>query len=256
MKKSPTELAPSVSLCSHICNKSQRKKNIKAAADQVTKEEISNEVIKAKIALKKVEGGLAEINLRTGGKPALFTVRRGRAPKKAIIKNETILKAKVAAGLSNRQTKTVMQIIRTDTGKDGIEAGSQEYLIERNKKFIPYFNTHKVLMKVSRKEEVKERGEYCRDRIKTKGKGKTMVDSPTPLSYCNDVNSFFTELLNERGIENFLSLIVKIGIDFGRGKLKVNMSAIPKYQDLNVQEKAFLNKFKVKLQLLRKYHSK
>ena len=40
-----------------------------------------------------------------------------------------------------------------------------------------------------------------------------MVDSPTPLSYCNDVNSFFTELLNERGIENFLSLIVKIGID-------------------------------------------
>ena len=51
----------------------------------------------------------------------------------------------------------------------------------------------KVLMKVSRKEEVKERGEYCRDRIKTKGKGKAMVDSPTPLSYCNDVNSFFVE---------------------------------------------------------------
>ena len=43
--------------CSHTCNKSQWKMNIKAAADEVTKEEIANEVIKSKItASNKGEG--------------------------------------------------------------------------------------------------------------------------------------------------------------------------------------------------------
>ena len=231
--------------CSRICNQSSKKKNIKAAANEVIMEEIANDVIKRKVNENKDEDGQSMVKLRSGGRPSLFTVKRGRVAKKTVIRKDTILQAKVAAGLSNRQTNTVMQILRTDIGKVGIEAGLQQHLVDQNKKFTPYFTTERVLMKVTRKNLIKERGENTGEKIRTKGRGTEYIDSPVTMAYCNDVNAFYAAMLKERGIENSRSIICKVGLDDGRGKMKVNLSALPKYENPNNDEKKFLEKFKV-----------
>ena len=235
--------------CSHPCNKTQKKKNIKAAADEVTKEEIANEVLREKVG--QGSKGTKEIKLRSGGRPAIFSVKRGRIQKKSVIRKCTVHQAKVNAGLSSKQTNAFMQVLRTDTGRDGMEAGIRESLVEQNKTFTSFFKTENVLMKTPRVQASKARGDRNDrsdfEKQAVKGKRTEYVDTPIPLSYCINVNDFYKQLLELRGIENEDGIICKIGIDDGRGKLKINLSIIPKTMESGNEDKQrkFLDKFKV-----------
>ena len=233
---------------SHVCGKSQKKKNIKLQADEVTKEEIAHEVLKSKLSKAQCTKGIATFQLRSGGRPCTYSVKRGRIAKKSVIRKESVQRGKLAAGLSNKQTKTFMQFVRDDVGEDGVEPGVAESLIEGNKVFKLFFQTEKVSFDVQRQQIKSGRGD--RDNFegnKTKGKKTEYVKSPVAVSFCNNVNGFYKELLEKRKIENESEMICKIGIDDGRGKLKVNMAVISRSSSPNapVEKKKYKDQFKV-----------
>ena len=122
-------------------------------------------------------------------------------------------------------------------------------MVEQNKIFFPYFTTEFTLMKVKRPNTNHIRGDRTIfEKTKLNGKKTEFVDSSMPLSWCNNVNGFFGLLLARRGVENPRNLICKIGIDDGRGKLKINLSVIPRFKDESKSSKKFLEEFKVIIQ--------
>ena len=157
--------------CSHVCTKTQMKKNIKGKIDMTTKEEIANEVIKVKLDESPKDNGVIAMKLRTGGRPSMFSVKRGRIQKR-VLKKSTVMQSKVSAGLSDNQVKKLLQEYRQDLGQDGIESGIRESLIEKNKMFQGFFTTEQVLMKVMRQNMNKTGGD--KNHAKTNINGKKM----------------------------------------------------------------------------------
>ena len=99
---------------------------------------------------------------------------------------ETMHRAKLASGVSDRALKTIVREINYDVK---IEAGLRQSLTAANQKFASLFKV-------------------------------TEDQSKNPIVYCSNPSDFFASILENRGTSNG-DVILRLSIDEGKGFLKV-----------------------------------
>jgi hypothetical protein len=239
--------------CRHLCNKDTLDRNTMLQTSDLMKERIAHEVLKKMIdedsqsnEEKKSNEGLSQIKLRHKGRPAHYTVKAGKVKRKRRLSFNTILKGKIGASMTNNQTNTFLRFMRHDTGRDSMSSNVQKGLIQHNKLFDGEFCAENVMMQVP-KQEIKTKRRQTANQVEDKAEPKqkrTLVFRYSPIVYCNNISTFIQKIMELRNHANVNNMWLKVGIDDGRGKLKINLSLIPKFQDGQEVDKKFLDKFK------------
>ena len=208
--------------CRHRCGALSRARNLIEQTSSLEKERIASHVINEKIdTCNEREDGLSTIKLRTFGRPATYAVAKGKAQKRRKITYDIIKRAKVAANLSVRQTNKFLAHLRHGTGKGFIVSRIRDKMTLTNKTFDADFVSEYVEMEIGTQE--------CKtNKTSNNPRRNNLVMKHHPIVYVVDFNSFYEKILGQRSIVDRDNYFVKIGIDSGRGLLKVNISIVPK----------------------------
>ena len=145
------------------------------------------------------------------------TVEKGRTTESTRqLSVDDFLKMKKSLGLSVVQTKKLAGHIRAGTrNRKAVESGLAEALTERNNLLDDLFTSETVLV------ENKD-GE---------GEEKTLI-------YCNDVSQLVLSLLESRGLEQ-TKTDAKLGLDKGRGSLKLTLSLMEKEERMKTGRQTY-----------------
>lgn len=83
-----------------------------------------------------------QMKMRTGGRPAHYTVQRGFVKKKRLFL-ATIRKARTATSLSGNQTEKFVSILRGDLDADLVEPGLHKDIVESNNILKDFFSKNR-----------------------------------------------------------------------------------------------------------------
>ena len=181
-----------------------------------------------------------EMKLRTFGRPNTYTVVKGKIRKRRTITYEIIKRAKIAANLTVRQTNKLLAHLRHGLGRAWIVSRIRDRITDSNKIFDDDFSAEYVDMEVSVQDTTVDRQGTSNRR------SNLMVTRPHPMVYAQDIIAFIKKLCELRGILDLSRYFVKVGIDDGRGQLKINISLVPKSGIIPLSElPKFLQEFKV-----------
>ena len=230
--------------CRHKCGALSRAKNLLNQTSDLEKERIADNILKKKLDGEKSQEGTI-IQLRTFGRPRTHTITKGKIRKRRRITYELVKKAKTSANMSNRQTTKFLAHMRHGIGRGWIVSHMKKLLTESNKIFDEDFVSESIEMEVN-KNELKTGKEKSKE-LKTSKKNTTVMQ-PIPAVYVKNLDMFVRKVLKERGNVNLNSMFIKIGVDDGRGKLKISLSLVPKFTsegDPDGANKKFLEPFKL-----------
>ena len=209
--------------CRHRCGALRRARNILEQKSELEQERIADIVLKRKMSQCSEEGEEGKVvNLRTFGRPSTYTVTKGRIRKRRKLTYDIIKKAKVAANLSVRQTNKLLAHLRHGLGRAWIVSRIRDQITQANKIFDEEFNAEYVDMEISAQETTVDRQGTSNRR------SNLMIMKPHPLVYAKNMITFLKRLCEERSIVDLYGYFLKIGIDDGRGQLKVSLSLVPK----------------------------
>ena len=228
--------------CRHKCGALSRARNLLNQTSDLEKERIADSILKKKLEGENNQEGTV-IQLRTFGRPRTYTIKKGKIRKRRKITYDLVKKAKTAANMSNRQVTKFLAHMRHGIGRGWIVSHMKKSLTEANKIFDEDFVSESIDMEVNKNElrTGKEKDKEAKTSKKT-----TMVMQLIPAVYVKDLHVFVEKVLKERGNINLNSMFIKIGVDDGRGKLKISLSLVPKLKtDGDGADKKFLEEFKL-----------
>ena len=124
-----------------------------AQTTELEQERIADLVLKRKIeeAPESTNEGTV-IQLRTFGRPRVYTVKKGKMRKRKTITYDTIKRAKISANLSNRQTTKFLAHLRHGTARGWIVSRIKEKITESNKIFDDDFVCEVIDMEICKGE--------------------------------------------------------------------------------------------------------
>ena len=156
--------------------------------------------------MKKSSGSPVRLGSASGGPkaPVLFGAEAIQKVHKEGRKSAQISISTFNAILNerNRSIKDVLDIakvIRKELGKNSIESGLADSLIENGKILKEFFNVKTMKMWV-------------------RNESKELVQVEKTVAYCVDIPKFVAYIMNQRGMEN---CTLKIGMDFGQKFFKI-----------------------------------
>ena len=100
---------------------------------------------------------------------------------------------------SNKDVLDIAKVIRKHLGRNSIESGLAESLIENGKILKEFFSVKPMKMWV-------------------RNESKELVQVEKTVAYCVDIPKFVAYIMNQRGMENST---LKIGMDFGQKFFKI-----------------------------------
>ena len=213
----------------HVCNQTERRRNMANALKSASRGTLETVVGEGLKEVQRRQEELAspdstqrknEVTLKSkfgGATPLTVTVEKGRTTESARqLSVDDFLKMKKSMGLSVVQTKKLAGHIRAGTrNRKAVESGLAEALTERNNLLDDLFTSETVLV------ENKD-GE---------GEEKTLI-------YCNDVSQLVLSLLESRGLEQ-TKTDAKLGLDKGRGSLKLTLSLMEKEERMKTGRQTY-----------------
>ena len=211
--------------CRHKCGALKRARNILEQTSELEQERIADNVLKKKMSecVEESEGDDGKVvKLRTFGRPNTYTVVKGRLRKRRKITYEIIRKAKVAANLTVRQTNKLLAHLRHGIGRAWIVSRLRDKMTDSNKVFDDDFTAEYADMEISVQDTTVDRQGTSNRR------SNIMIMKPHPFVYAKNMITFIEKLCELRGILDLSRFFVKVGIDDGRGQLKINISLVPK----------------------------
>ena len=116
-------------------------KNLRAFLRPCEKDVITHENLSSRLVGKRSH----QMKIRTGGRPAHYTVQRGFV-KRRRVSLATIQKARANSGFSAKKTEAFVSLLRQDLGNDAIEAGLHNSMIASNHILDQHFTLELVPM--------------------------------------------------------------------------------------------------------------
>ena len=133
----------------------------------------------------------------TGGAPLQVSVGKSAEAPLPSISLEQARVMQVEANLSDRQVGKVFKNLRLQLGRKIVEPGLRDNLVKEKCKFDSFFSADQVQFSDS--------------------EGNAII---RPFVYCSDIVGFVHEIAKLRGV-NLADLVLKVGLDGGKGHLKM-----------------------------------
>lgn len=201
----------------HDCSEKSLLNNMQTLSEKHPR--TSEIFVSSQIQKKAEEQKSDTVSLATKGLPCTVTSKNSKAyvpralfPDKPIPSSE-INKIQVACNLSNAQTSKVCSMMKSFKGRDSIESHIDQKLIERDRKLEKYFEHRKILVDVPVPNKKSEMRKEERNAV-----------------VCNDVDAFVKCIIHERNL-NCNETSIKLGLDGGKGSLKVTLNLTTKEKD-------------------------
>ena len=160
------------------------------------------------------EANSSTVSLRqsTGGRPVVVNIGRPCGDNQQKLSTQDAIIIQKEAGLSDNQIGKVFKNLRLKFGRKILEPGVREGLITSKAKFDKFFTADVVQFRDS--------------------DGSPM---PRPVVFCSAIVDFVSELIELRKL-NFGDFKLKVGIDKGRGHLKMVLSLYNPDEVVKVKE--------------------
>lgn len=193
----------------HHCNHTSKFNNLTNIISSTPSFKMS-EKIAASVIRKKASSNSATVELASpgGGHPLKLTLPSPKDSSLKQFKHDNIATIQKELNLSNRATLKLGQNMRTSTNKRNIiQPHLKSHLHSLDHRLDDFF-------------EVKEIDFIKKD-------NNTIVHTPRWTVICTDVRGFITSVCEIRRYHTNDNILVKIGIDGGRGFLKMCLSVFP-----------------------------
>ena len=123
----------------HKCSARSRLRNIRQILTENEKEIITHDTMKSKLLGKRSHS----MTIRTGGRPAHYTVQKGFV-KRRRISLTTVQKVRAETGISGKKTERIVSLFRDDLGNDAVEPYLHNDLIASNHRLDAFFALESV----------------------------------------------------------------------------------------------------------------
>ena len=204
----------------HVCNRSERFENLKKLTSPKIQMNLAKEVVADAIAKAKDVGEEAISLIGQQGRPLLVNIA---GKKKAVITREAMAKYRAQFGMSKSRALAQAKFFKEVT-LSKLEPYMKEHIFKEDTTIGDFFSTEYVELLGYDKDNVDD------DSVPEDSNKRTLKKVMRWVFFCNDVAALVAYLLQIRGIEDEDS-VVKIGLDSGRGFLKVLLSVHSKADD-------------------------
>lgn len=210
------------------CNATGKRQNVIAVineGEEVEREQILAQQLRSVMAAK---GETSSMGVPTGGVVTIATTGRvgqlevaaapsGLQKPKVRFTHEAIMRCQLKMGSTDRGTLQMARFLRIHEGRESIEPGLAEALIERNTRYEHFFDQKKITFTEYYTPEGDEEEEEGDDGRKKKKKKKETREVTRPMAFCTDVDGLAAEVMTQRGLDP-ARVTIQIGIDDGEAK--------------------------------------